>query len=420
MQKLRSATIWRLFVGFLLFLGVLYAYSATLALVYGPNTLSFAYGCRWDCGWYQKIMQIGYVSTIPPVPQNGDQANVAFFPLYPIVATIVGSWLKLPSVHSLPITSAIFALGIFLLIPFLYVDERGRPHLAKIALLLAFPATFYFFTGYSESIYIFLLFLGIWLIQNRSTVHPLVLFGGLYSTGFFLGMTRLTGFVIPGAIAGTFLLGWLLSKKGGRAEVGTRSLGAATLWTIGGLGGAGVFFLFCHLKFGVWNLYFQTLDIGWHKEFDVPEFFRLFGQALRGNLLPPRFPHDNTLGWSWTVNLYTIMVYLYAVIREVPLFVRKPTDESQILRTGLLLGGFAHLLITTIGDSGEWHYWMNGMRYTMPALFLLILLWNRDWTPTFLEHRPRWKWAIVAVLVLLWLPYQIFCVYRFTQNHWVS
>src|SRR4051812_29231135 len=42
--------------------------------------------CQWDCGWYSSIVKNGYRSTIPPVKQDPEQANVAYFPGYPILA----------------------------------------------------------------------------------------------------------------------------------------------------------------------------------------------------------------------------------------------------------------------------------------------------------------------------------------------
>ena len=52
--------------------------------------------CTWDCGWYKSIAGLGYHSTIPPVSQNGDLANVAFFPGYPLLARLI--YLSVPGV----------------------------------------------------------------------------------------------------------------------------------------------------------------------------------------------------------------------------------------------------------------------------------------------------------------------------------
>lgn len=384
----------RLFIGILLFWMLVVLYLAVLILTRGPEATSFAVLCKWDCGWYQAIIRNGYVSTLPPIAQAEDQANVAFFPLYPMLGAAVSSLLGVSSAVALPLVSAIFAFGTYLILPFLATREDGRPSAAKLALIAAFPATFYLFVGYSESTYCFFLFLGLLLLKNRDTLRAPLLYGGILLAGVALGLTRLTGFIIPG-VAFAFSL------------FRPKLRNTALAWTLGSVAGAGLFFLYCHLKFGVWNLYFQTVAIGWNKEFSLPGMFRLFWASIPLHFNSPRFFND-PVQMSRILVLDTFILYSYALIR------------ARGLGRILLGGGLAHLFITTGGDSGTWHQWMNGMRYVMPAFFLIVILWEKEWTPKILERHHGWKRALVILLALFWLPYQLYYLYLYSLKIWVS
>src|SRR5688572_21242270 len=110
--------------GLLVFLVLSGVYATSLALVHGRDGLRVDVFCKWDCGWYGSIIRNGYVSTIPPVAQRGDEANVAFFPLHPAVAGITERVFGIGSERAIPLTSMAFTLGFFLLAPSLLRTAR--------------------------------------------------------------------------------------------------------------------------------------------------------------------------------------------------------------------------------------------------------------------------------------------------------
>jgi hypothetical protein len=410
-EKRNAAVFSRILTGILLFAAIFYAYTTLLALLYGPDAISLSMGCRWDCGWYKAIIQHGYVSTIPPTPQDEHHSNVAFFPLFPMLGAAVGSLLSISSDLALPLVSVVFAFGIWLLLPSLTTRKR-------LYLLAAYPASFYFFVAYSESVYCFCLFAGVLvLLKRRSAPFGLLAVAAL-GAGLGLGLTRLTGFVIPGAVFGLAVLGVLFC----RVDTDRRLLLLSGLWTFGAVLGAASFFYYAYAKFGVWNLYFQTLDIGWHKEVSLRGFFYYFGRALTKNLLPPLFARD-PVRMSWILTADTIVALTAVLVYEGRRLVRAATgkiDADRFLRLALLAGSFVHLMITTTGDSGDWHRWGNGMRYTMPVFYLLVFLWDDAWWPKFLANRPKWRRNLYAGLLAFWIPYQLYYLYLFTQTAWVS
>jgi len=410
-EKRISPDFSRLSTRFPLFALVLGVYAAFLALVYGPSSLSLALGCRWDCGWYQSILRNGYVSVIPPTPQDLDHSNVAFFPLFPLFGRFLSTVFGLSGEIALPLVSIFFAFGIFKLLPTL--ASRGR-----VLFLVAFPATFYFFVGYSESVYCFWLFFGLFFLFRRNSISTPVLFGGIFLSGLALGLTRLTGFVIPGGALGMLVMGRVFRK----IELDRRLLSLAAVWAIGSVLGAGSFFLYSELRFGVWDLYFQTLNAGWKKEISFSGFLGLFARAIPKNIFPPIFARDPTR-FSWIVNADTIVVYSYVLVLEGrALFseLKLRFSPERSLRFALLAAGLVHVLITTLGDSGSEHRWGNGMRYTMPALYLLVFLWDREWTPRWLLVRPKIRrFAYLAALVF-GFGFQLYYLYLFTKWTWVS
>lgn len=408
-SKFKNLLKSRTVQGFLVFLTLSGVYSTSLAVHTGSENLGLDILCKWDCGWYKAIIRNGYISSIPPVAQLEDIANVAFFPLYPSIARMVGFFLGIKSDVALPLTSVFFALGFFLILPTLVRDVLGRTDWKRIALMAAYPSTFYMWVGYGESVYCFFLVLALLSFEMKSGWGSIC---ALFS-GVFIGLSRLTGFVLAGAVAGIRLVQWeFLDRR--KENFPFRVI----FWMVGTLIGAGSFFLFCHLKFGVWNIYFQTLDIGWHKEFSISGFLNLFANVLQNHLSSLWHARD-PVKMSWMINVDLILVYAYILFLEFRKLWRAP-DPARSSRLALLIGGFIHLLITTIGDSGAWHQWMNGMRYSMPAFFLLVILWDSAWIPGWLESRPSLKRVLYFSLLAFWIPFQIYYLYLFSRQAWVS
>lgn len=406
--------------GALIFLGLFYVYWFFLSVIYGIENVDLGYLCRWDCGWYQAIVRNGYVSSVPPLSQQPDQSNVAFFPLFPGIAWLLGSLFGLPTEKAVPLVAILFSAGTFGLLSVLLRDKEGRFNWQRGALIAAYPATFYLYVGYSESVYCFFLFAGLLALRSRTRMGYVISF----FSGLAMGLTRLTGFVIAGATAGIGKLVWLYSRSGKRKEPFPLR---ATVWFLGGVIGAGSFFAFAYFKFGAWNLYFQTLDIGWHKETSFSGFFSLFFRAVQKNFLPFWFAKD-PLRMSWMINADVMLLYLFAIYREAG-FIRNENRQELVhsrtlgertLRISLLMGGLVHVFITTLGDSGDWHRWTNGMRYTMPAFFLLVILWDHRWNPHWLESRPNLKKGFWIFLLANWLPYQLYYLWLFSKQEWVS
>ncbi|MBC7385998.1 MAG: hypothetical protein H7301_07545, partial [Cryobacterium sp.] len=131
---------------------------------------------------------------------------------------------------------------------------------------------------------------------------------------------------------------------------------------------------------------------------------------------------------SWMVNADLILLYLWVLFLEIRNIVRvarmhetlKGWARERSTKFSLLVAAFVHLLVTTIGDSGDYHRWGNGMRYSMPIFFLLVILWEESWTPKWLARRPKLKIALFFAMLAFWIPYQFYYFWMYTKFQWVS
>jgi hypothetical protein len=92
---------------------------------------------QWDVGWYESIKDSGYSF------QPGEQSNVAFFPLFPLL------WRLFPLSHlgiSL-INLLLFAGGVFLLYRTYHLDAQ------KTLLIFSIPSVFFCYVPYSEALF---------------------------------------------------------------------------------------------------------------------------------------------------------------------------------------------------------------------------------------------------------------------------
>lgn len=127
----------------------------------------------WDAIHYQEILQNGYPAG-PSIP-----SNIAFFPLYPILAyplsLILGAPLALLLVSNL--SSILGALITY----FLLRDRLGHfPALGSVLLLSCYPQAFFFSAPYTEGLFLFFVASTLWLVEHKK-FWPAIILAGLGS-----------------------------------------------------------------------------------------------------------------------------------------------------------------------------------------------------------------------------------------------
>src|SRR6266581_6955153 len=122
-----------------------------------PITERYSALVQHDSYWFMNIIDRGYQTIVPPVDHKMmEVSNVAFFPAYPALASVLHYGLHIDTDNALLITAQIAAWGFWSYF-FLFCDRWNiAPTLQFFGALLviAHPAAFFLIAGYSESLFL--------------------------------------------------------------------------------------------------------------------------------------------------------------------------------------------------------------------------------------------------------------------------
>jgi hypothetical protein len=255
---------------------------------------------NWDGGWYGSIAQHGYGSAT-----LGVQHDVAFFPLFPMLASLllrVGIGWPLAGVI---VNNVAFLLA--LAISYRLASARWNVATARwtVATSCAVPTSLFESVAYHEGTFLFFSALALWW-----TLRDQRLAGGL--AGAAASATSAIGI----ALAAALLVDAIVQRRGARA------IASAAL----AFGGIGLFALFCWLRFGD-PLAFVHAQAGWRAVgVDISAWYRMY-QSIVG---------------LWSGNLLVALVPLAAIA----LIVQRKALGSLLTLYGL----FAIVLIFCVGE----------------------------------------------------------------------
>jgi hypothetical protein len=141
---------------------------------------------RWDAGWYASIVRDGY--------RYSDDASApgstVFYPLYPLVSSGLKSLLGIDEYWALLLVANVASLVAALLMTKFVVEELGDEiALLSLAFFSFFPSSLFLSAGYTESLCLVFILLGLMLLTRKKFVLAAV------SAGLSLG-TRSTGMVM--------------------------------------------------------------------------------------------------------------------------------------------------------------------------------------------------------------------------------
>lgn len=140
---------------------------------------------RWDAGWFERIARDGY---------DPADASAAFFPGYPVAIRVVTFATPLGQTGAALLASNLAFLGALIVLYALTAREYSVEIARKTVLLLAcFPASFFFFAPYSESLFLLLTLLTFWWIRGRR-------WGAGAAAGFGAALTRSIGVLLVPAL----------------------------------------------------------------------------------------------------------------------------------------------------------------------------------------------------------------------------
>src|SRR5437660_10580068 len=123
----------------------------------GPLSYRYSTLVQHDSYWFMNIVDRGYRTIVPPIDHKVmEVSNVAFFPAYPAIASVLRYGLHVDTDNALLITAQIAAWGFWSYF-FLFCDRWNiAPTLQFFGALLivAHPAAFFLIAGYSESLFL--------------------------------------------------------------------------------------------------------------------------------------------------------------------------------------------------------------------------------------------------------------------------
>lgn len=113
--------------------------------------------CRWDCGWYLRIAEHGYSSSV--------DANI--WPLYPLAARALAVLTRMPVPFALLAVSNAACLGAYVLVYRVFARAEGEQAARwGLALFAAFPFAYFQGCAYPESMMVLFSAWAIWLADR--------------------------------------------------------------------------------------------------------------------------------------------------------------------------------------------------------------------------------------------------------------
>src|SRR6202790_117925 len=234
-----------------------------------------------DGYWFMNIVDRGYATTVPPIDHKVmEVSNVAFFPAYPTLAALLRRGLDLETTTALLIVSQIAAWGFWSYF-FLFCQRWNLSPVLQFfgaMSIFAHPAAFFLVAGYSESL--FLMGLIGFIYWSGAEGRAAKIWAALH--GILMSATRIVG-VICAAYP-------IVTKVFGQSWNGLRDwrgwwqrYHSAVALTIAAASGAILFFVYCQLRWGHWDMYMLTQTAGWGI---TPDYLAAFRPSSYHWLLP--------------------------------------------------------------------------------------------------------------------------------------
>jgi hypothetical protein len=383
-----------------------------VGLIAPAGPLSFRYDSliQHDSHWFVNIVDRGYETTVPPISHKMmEVSNVAFFPAYPAVAAILHYGLRLSIYNALLVAAQAAAWGFWSYF-FLFCERWEISPLLQFfgaLAILAHPTAFFLVAGYSESLFMMGLFgFMFWSTsEGRRAKFLAVLHGAVMSATRIVGIPC-AGYPVVQAIVQS---GWR-----GLAEFRSwwKRYAPAVGLMLGGVLGAGAFFLYCLLRWGRWDIYMLTQQSGWAI---IPDYLAVFKPSSYRWLVPALKNPTEASQMTMTLGGMLLVAVMFGEL--LPIIRGKFAWRTRI---GFY---FCAAVIYYISVSGVACVEMESMlryEFCVHALIVLAILHFLHQLPT-----PR-LWvrasgmAAIALLSAAGLSVQGWYVWNFTRGNWVA
>lgn len=325
-----------------------------------------------DSNWFRHIIEHGYRTILPPsLGKNMDLSNVAFFPAYPLLAKALTNTLGVLTPTGLMLTCHLATCGFWFYV--LLLARRWQfglaGTLAVVALIVSHPAALFTVTAYSESLFLMML-LG-YVFWSHRTGPVAIALTAIH--GFMMTATRIAGvpaaaWPVVHASAQYWRRGWPASE-GSRFVPLIKACFRPLVVAAIAASGAASFFLYCHFRFGHWDLYMWTQERGWGV---FPNYLALLHPSTYARLWP-----DWDVPWqvgqlSVPLTMLTFCSMLWWELRA-----KRQQRTKWRERAGLYFTGFVLFFIAV---SGVWSVNLESMiRYQFCTHVFLMLAGVHAW-----------------------------------------
>jgi len=406
----RASSAFKPLIAGLLLTAAQMAVAVCLLAPEGPLSYRYSSLIQHDSYWFQNIVERGYQTTVPPVNHKTmEVSNVAFFPAFPAIVALLHYGLHFSIGNALLITAQAAAWGFWTYF-FLFCQRWGlSPVLQFFGALsvVAHPAAFFLIAGYSESL--FLMALAGFIYWSSAEGRAPKIWAALH--GIAMSATRIVG--IPCAafpvVRSIFVNGWR-GLAGPRAWVRqyAPAIGLMAVATFGGV----LFFIYCQLRWGQWDIYMLTQSAGWGVD---PNYLAVFESSSYRWRLPAL---NNPTEASQISVTFGALLFVVVGACELIAAVRRRTGWAT--RAGFY---FCAAAIFYISVSGVASLEMESMlRYEFSAHALIVLAFLhflRQFHPPPLLVR-TFAMAVLTVGSAAGLSAQGWYVWNFTRGNWVA
>lgn len=410
-QPIRSAqpVIRAMLAGFFMTLAQIVVAVGLLAPE-GPLSYRYSSLVQHDGFWFTNIVDRGYQTIVPPINHKVmEVSNVAFFPAYPAIAAVLRYGLGFETDNALLITAQAAAFGFWCYF-FLFCERWNvSPTLLFFGALavVAHPAAFFLVAGYSESLFLMAL-LG-FIYWSSAEGGRSRLWAGLH--GILMSATRIVG--IPCAafplVRSVFRRGW-----NGLARPKTwirQHLSAVASMMVATLGAA-LFFVYCQMRWGHWDMYMLTQAAGWGI---TPDYLAVFKLSSYRWLVPAL---NNPTQASQMATTIGLLLFVAAGLCELLPAIRRRTNWQA--RIGLY---FCAGIIYFISVSGVACVEMESMlryEFCVHALIVLAFLHYLSQFRTPPAFIRVFGMAAVVLGSAAGLSVQGWYLWNFTRGNWVA
>lgn len=319
---------------------------------------------NFDGEHFIKIAQRGYTGT-----------NFPYFPLYPLLISLLTKPGLSPILAGITISSISFLASIFVIYKIALLDFKPKTALTTLILMLLFPLSFFYHSVYADSLFLFTTSLSFYFARKKNWLAAGV-------AGYFATLTRFTGIALIPALA----VEWYLQARGRNSSKFTKGALPAILLTSAGLL---TYMLFLQTNFGD-PLLFQKAMVAW-------------GQ---NQIVFPPIVLLRYLNIFWTVDK-GIIVYWIAVLEFVSFILYFVLSFYVYKKIRKSYGVFMFIIITLVSFTGTLAGTPRYLLHLFPAFIGLAMLVNK---------KPR----LLVVILLLFLILGFLLTGLFTRGYFVA